>query len=163
MENWETSQRILENELCNHPSAQQWVELDECPDDILNIIQRVCQNVWPVKSKTVEKINLILEHSIISSIQAQLLFLMLDYNTCIINSIHACFYRIQCTPLFREMYIEYFTIVSASKKIQKYWTECYWNPSYLVCKNRLLKEFNEYLFEHKKLTLKQSFSKQVCV
>ena len=31
----------------------------------------------------------------------------------------------------------------AIKTIQKYWKECYYNPSYIICKNRLHRQFVE--------------------
>ena len=32
----------------------------------------------------------------------------------------------------------------ACKIIQKAWMKCYYNPEYLVCKNRLMREYKEY-------------------
>ena len=33
---------------------------------------------------------------------------------------------------------------AACKIIQKAWMECYYNPEYLVCKNRLMRDYEKY-------------------
>ncbi len=42
-----------------------------------------------------------------------------------------------------KMYRQYF----ASKRIQRKWKICISNPSYKICKKRLMREFNETLVE----------------
>ena len=138
---WRDVSKIFEYEMHGHIlEAAQWAEMDEIPKEMDEHLKYLCKEVIPVKTKKVELIDIILEHSIISSIQAQLLFLALPYDVCVSNSIYACFTRIRDTPVFQEMVDDYRTYWMAAKKIQFCWRRCISNPAYFMCKRRIYRD-----------------------
>jgi hypothetical protein len=140
---WREIPRIFEYELYGDTQlAEQWMELDQIPNELAKKIQWLCREVIPIKTKTVEIIDMILEHSIISSIQVQLL-VFVNFEICISNSINTCFNRIRESPIFKTLIEEYRVIWMATRKIQWCWRRCISNPEYFMCKRRILREFNE--------------------
>ena len=143
---WREIPKIFEYELYGDTKlAEQWMELDQVPDELNEKIQWLCHEVLPVKTKTVEIIDEILEHSIISSIQVQLL-IFINFNICISNAVYTCFNRIRESPIFKTLIEEYRVIWMAARRIQWCWRRCISNPSYFMCKRRILREFEEEQF-----------------
>ena len=140
---WREIPKIFEYELYGDAHlAEQWMELDQVPDELDEKIKWLCHEVIPVKTKTVEIIDEILEHSIISSIQVQLL-IFINFEICVSNAVHTCFNRIRESPIFKTLIEEYRIIWMAARRIQWCWRRCISNPSYFMCKRRLLREFEE--------------------
>ena len=155
---WREIPRIFEYELYGDGHlAEQWMELDQVPDEINEKIQWLCREVIPVKTKTVEIIDEILEHSIISSIQVQLL-LFINFEICVSSALYTCFNRIRESPIFKTMMEEYRIIWMAARRIQWYWRRCISNPNFVMCKRRIHREFEE-----DQITWSQIVCKQVCV
>ena len=152
---WYDALDNLELELRNHPDSQQWMDIDILPETIEKIIQKHCK-IFPFKTNSLEKLELILEHSLISGIQCQLIF-VLDFNLAVSNAVHGCFHRIQETPLFNKVMEEFRVFWNAAETIKHQWIQCFWNPEYLTCRNRLLRDFDEFS------NWMQSFSTQACL
>jgi hypothetical protein len=152
---WSTYSIIIEKILYNSDSDQ-WLELYEIPDKTEKAIQVICKEILPIKTKSVKCIELILEHSIIASINSQLLIITSHFDFCVTNAVYSCFNRIHGSPIFKQIIEEYRLIWMAIRKIQFCWRRCIANPSYTTCKKRLLREYNE------EITLMQA-SIQICV
>jgi hypothetical protein len=163
---WIEIPKIFEYELYGDAHlAEQWMELDQVPAEINEKIKWLCHEVIPVKTKTVEIIDEILEHSIISSIQVQLVSVLIvhpsavvfvNFEICVSSAVYTCFNRIRESPIFKTLIKEYRTIWMAARRIQYCWRRCISNPSYFMCKRRLHREFEE-------ITWNQIVYKQVCV
>ena len=134
-------QPIFEYELFNEVKlAEQWLELDEVPNDIHDKIKLLCREIIPVKTKTVEIIENILEYSIISSIQVQLI-VYTNFEISISSAVFTCFKKVLDGSLFKTMTEEYRVVWMAARKIQWCWRRCISTPYYLICKRRLMREF----------------------
>ena len=141
---WKAVSKIFEYEMReNSDLAEQWAEYDEIPKEMHERIKWLCSEIIPVKTKSVELIDLILEHIIISSMQAQLLFLLLPYDVCVTNTIYACFTQLKNGPIFKNMIDEYSVLWTAVCKIQKCWRRCISNPDFYICKRRIKRECEE--------------------
>jgi len=151
---WSKYSIILEKMLYNSDS-EQWMELSEIPDKTEKAIQVICKEILPIKTKSVKCIELILEHSIIASINSQLLTILSHFDFCVMNAVYACFSRIHYSPIFKQMIEEYRLIWIKVRKIQFCWRRCIANPNYTICKKRLIHEYEE-------ITLIQS-STLICV
>ena len=55
-----SKQRLLFELLLQQVDSNQWVELAEIPSDIEKVLQKLCRDVFPIKTKSVECIELIL-------------------------------------------------------------------------------------------------------
>jgi len=138
-----SKQRLLFELLLQQVDSNQWVEFAEIPSDIEKVLQKLCRDIFPIKTKSVECIELILEHSLIASINSQLLFLTNHFDFCISNAVYACFNRIHSSPIFKKLIEEYRLLWMATKKIQFCWRRCIAHPHYKMCINRLTREFWE--------------------
>jgi len=138
-----TKYRLLFELLLHQVESEQWVELAEIPSEIEKILQKLCRDVFPIKTKSVECVELILEHALIASINSQLLFLTNNFDFCVSNAVYACFNRIHSSPIFKKMINEHRLLWMATRKIQFCWRRCISNPNYTLCKRRIIREFNE--------------------
>jgi hypothetical protein len=152
-----SKQRLLFELLLQQVDSNQWVELAEIPSDIEKVLQKLCRDVFPIKTKSVECIELVLEHSLIASINSQLLFLTNHFDFCVSNAVYACFNRIHSSPIFKKLIEEYRLLWVSAKKIQYCWRRCIAHPHYKLCINRLTREFWE------ESTLFQTDCRLVCV
>ena len=135
-------QPIFEYELFKESHlAEKWLELDEVPFEIHHKIKLLCREIVPVKTKTVEIIENILEYSIISSIQVQLI-VYTNFEISISSAVFTCFKKVLDGSLFKTMTEEYRVVWMAARKIQWCWRRCISNPYYFMCKRRLMREFN---------------------
>lgn len=142
---WSMSSKIFEYKIRSFFSIEQWFELEDVPVDVPLKIQELCRGIFPIRTRSVEIIELILENSIISSIQAQIMFVNFDFDMDLIisNSVYECFYRIEKSPVFQKLIDEYRVMWYASKKIQFCWKRCISNPDYFMCRRRLIREFKD--------------------
>jgi hypothetical protein len=143
---WKAYSQIFERELHNCTmSLDQWYELQEPPREVVIKIQELCKVIYPVKTNSAPVLEIILEHSLISSIQAQVMYINynLDVYEIITNAVYEVFSRIGKSKIFKIVEEEQCIAWYAAKKIQKHWRECISNPNYLVCRKRLLWEFSE--------------------
>lgn len=140
---WNMSSKMFEHSIRNWFSIEQWFELESVPEDIHKKLKILCCNIFSVKTKTVETLEVILEHSLISSIQAQIMFVNYDFNMNLIisNSVYEVFNRIETSLIFETVIEEYRIAWYAAKKIQFHWKICISNPNYFMCKKRLRREF----------------------
>ena len=141
---WREVGNLIDHELREEPLCEYWSELCEIPLEMEEKIKWLCKEVIPIKNKTVELVDTILEHSIISSIHVQVVYLNIPFVSCISNSVAACFDRIKYTPIFSQMVDEYRIMWMASRRIQGCWRRCISNPNYFMCKRRLIREFKEF-------------------
>ena len=137
---WNMSSKIFDYEIKNWSSIEQWFELEDVPEDVPEKLKKMCSEIFCIKTETVKMLELILEHSIISSIQAQIMF-NLDMDLIISTSIYEVFRRLKKTFIFEKVVDEYRIAWYAAKKIQFCWKRCISNPNYFICKKRLLDEF----------------------
>jgi len=152
-----TKHRLLFELLLQQVESEQWVELAEIPSDSEKILQKLCRDVFPIKTKSVECLELILEHALIASINSQLLFLTNHFEFCISNAVYACFNRIHSSPIFKKLINEYRLLWMAARKIQFCWRRCIAHPRYKMCIRRLTREF------HEESTWIQTACRLVCV
>ena len=127
--------------------SRQWLELDEIPSNIELVIQNLCLQIFPFKTISTKLLELILEHSIVSSINSQLIFLTFHFNLYVTNAVYSCFNRLHSSPIYKQLIDEYRILWVSAKKIQFCWKRCISNPNYIICKKRLLQEFNEFSFQ----------------
>lgn len=141
---WNMSSKMFDHEIQSLFSIEQWLELEDVPKDVPEKIKIMCGAIFPVKTKTVETLELILEYSLISSIQAQIMFVNFDFSMDLIisNSVYEVFHRLEASPIFQTILNEYRIMWYASKKIQFCWRRCISNPNFFICRRRLLREFN---------------------
>jgi len=139
------SSKIFEDKIRHFFSIEQWFELEDVPVDVPLKIQELCRGIFPVKTRTVETLELILENSIISSIQAQIMFVNFEFDMDLIisNSVYECFFRIEKSSIFQKLIDEYHIMWYATKKIQFCWKRCISNPNYFICRRRLIREFKD--------------------
>jgi len=137
---WRLSSKIFEYEIQKY----HWTDI-YTDEDIHQKIQIMCKGIFPFKTKSVLKLDLILEHSILNSIQSQIVFFLDEYNIDLIisSAVYESFGIIMQAPIFKKMMDEQAVIWYAAKKIQFCWRRCISNPSYFVCRRRLLREFND--------------------
>jgi len=142
---WRQMRDIFKNDLYDVDLASQWFEHDELPLQFLSRVHRMCTRFFPVKTKAIQTLELVLEQSLISAIHAQLPFLSFDYSLfeIIENAVYKCFDRIEHTQFFFDASVEYLALWHATKKIQKNWRVCISNPAYTACRNRLMWEFTD--------------------
>ena len=141
---WTMSSKIFEHSIRNCFSVEQWFELESVPEDIPEKLNTWCREIFPVKTRNVETLEIILEYSLISSIQAQIMFVNFDFSMDLIisNSVYEVFHRLEASPIFQTILNEYRIMWYASKKIQFCWRRCISNPNFFICRRRLLREFN---------------------
>jgi hypothetical protein len=140
-----TKHRSLFELILQQVDSEQWVELAEIPSDVEKVLQKLCRDIFPIKTKSVEYIELILEHSIVASINSQLLFLTTHFQFCVSNAVYSCFNRIHSSPVFKNLIEEYRIIWMSLRRIQFCWRRCIANPTYNMCLNRLLREHGEHI------------------
>jgi hypothetical protein len=115
--------------------VEQWYELDEMPSEFEDILDTIV--TFPFATKTTPLLKAALEHSIMSSIQAQLHFE--SYTKFFIVEVSLkVFNRLEDSKLFKTVQNE---LAHASCVIQKHWKECISNPDYKMCVRRLMWEF----------------------
>jgi hypothetical protein len=121
-------------------------ELGEVPCGIGLIVQNVdISQFFPCETPTITKINLVLEHSLMTALDVGFSYIIMTVSDIINIAVEKSFnriYRLHEEPsLYHTLYIEYSTFFNATKKIQQQWRECVSNPEYTVCKQRLTREF----------------------
>jgi len=109
-----------------------------CAEDLINVI----------KTNTLETMFKVIEISIFS--QFQMMYLMTPVSTphdkiknhgikIMNNTIDLALTK----PLYKELCDEYKKLWNAAEKIQIYWKKCISEPPYIICQNRLKREFAE--------------------
>ena len=107
------------------------------------IVNKSFDHEFCMKTETSEKIKLILIHSIsvaCSFINAESPYTLLSND--IYRCIHLCVNNMN-SELYYKLCHENTALIASATLIQNRWREVIANPNYKVCKNRLLREFNE--------------------
>lgn len=103
-----------------------------------------------IKTNTLDTMFTIIEHSIFA--QFQMMYLMTPVSTphdkiknngikIMNNAIDLALTK----PLYKELCNEYKQFWNAAEKIQIHWKKCISEPSYIICQNRLKREFEELI------------------
>lgn len=111
---------------------------------VKNIVNKSFDHAFCMKTETSEKVKLILIHSI--SVAFSFMHVETHHYILLANDIyryiHFCVNNLD-SELYYKLCHEIKMFTTSAETIQNRWREAIANPNYKVCKNRLLREFNE--------------------